>query len=158
MEAVERVVLFGNLFYVCLAIAAIGLICAIIFFISFDIPAMFALKAGKTTKKRTRKNSDKAEVVKKSQMPSITGGLTGETTSADLKTEADKQKAEILNPNMLEETPLPETTLLTPETTAEAESVPQEGVTAPLVRKQDTEAHQFTITQSIVLIHTDEII
>ena len=55
MNAVEMISLYGNLFYVSLAIAVVGLGLAVFFFFYFDIPTVHALMTGKAKEETIRR-------------------------------------------------------------------------------------------------------
>ena len=164
MDAVAQISLYSTLFYVFLALTAIGLILAVFFFFFFDIPTVYAMITGKakekTLKRMQEKNAKTGTLrTRNTRRTSASGQLnTGELGNTG-RTAA--QVADIL-----EHAAAPETAVLQPaaaETSVlSSAAVPvyandEMGQTAALKPKAAVN-FRFDVTQHVVLIHTDEII
>ena len=163
MDAVGWMRLFGNLTYVAIAIAAVGLIMAVIFFFVFNIRDVYALRTGKAKRVAIERMSARNEQ---------TGRLRATTGSGSLKTTAsipsavtDEQKPDasatadsttLLNGSSSETTVLGtsdnETTVLTNQAPAPAAA---QTVTQPVPKPSSI---RFDISDDTVVIHTDEMI
>ena len=60
MNAVEKIALFDNLFYVFMGLAIVGLIFAVFFFFFFDIPKIFSLITGRNKKHALEQMQDRS--------------------------------------------------------------------------------------------------
>ena len=188
MNAVEKIALFDNLFFVFVGLAIVGLIFAVFFFFFFDIPKVFSLITGRNRKqaleqmqdrsvsgKSLRSRGDTSTQLKRPAQPLAE---SGELTATDLTPLRDQPAAP---PDVTDETVLlnntVETTVLTeekpdavydkPDTTVLNPSMrsrpmrEEEGATALLTRResnQDLSGLNFSITEEILFIHTDEVI
>lgn len=61
MEALQRIELFDNLFFISLGVAIVGLAMAAIMFFYFDIPKVFSLNSGHNKRKAVEKMREKGE-------------------------------------------------------------------------------------------------
>lgn len=187
MNAVEKIALFDNLFFVFMGLAIVGLIFAVFFFFLFDIPKVFSLITGRNKKhameqmqdrsksgKSLRAKGDTSSQLKRSAAP-ITD--SGELTATELTPAVDRSASP---PDSTDETALlggtaetgaldrrettpapqkPETTVL--NTTMRTATGMDPGATALLAKRENTQdlsGLNFSVTEEILYIHTDEII
>lgn len=166
MDAVEKMELFGNLVYVSIAIAVIGFGLAVLFFFLFDIRDLYAWKTGKakrsTIERMTEQNNKTGRL-------HATTGKTGNNPApvryeSNVSTAEMQPKAQMLNSNINETVDMRrdnETTVLhsfAAETTVLNSQ--DQGDTTILTEapKQAEPAIRFEITESTLVIHTDEFI
>lgn len=165
MDAVELIALYSTLFYVFLGIAALGLTFSVFFFFYFDIPTTRAMMTGKAKQNTIRRMEEQNAKTGKLrfQYPSHTGevsprGHTGRTgrTGRMGRTERTGRTA---GPQVAQPTPvaveqeIPETSILGSTAYQQKEELEQTAMLHP-----KPSGFQFEVTESIVLIHTDEII
>lgn len=181
MDATAQISLYTTLFYVSLGIAVLGLALAVFFFFYFDIPAVFAMMTGKARKETIRRMEEKnAETGSlRFEYPSSgslgksgrTGGKTGRTgetgrtgpvqTGSAVPTEHSAQI-----PAQLERA---ETSVLRQAATETTILREEAGQTVILGTARQTQPEPprpeppkpvipFRMTETTVVIHTDEII
>ena len=185
MDAVELIKLYSTLFYVFLGIAALGLALAVFFFFYFDIPTIRAMMTGKAKQETIRRMEEKHAMTGnlRFQYPNHTGdisprgqtgrmgrsgriGNSGKLGNTGRTGKTGKLQVTTTIPMAVQQSE-PETAILqntAPETSilgsAAFQMQPQNneelGQTAML--HPNTSGFQFEVTQSVVLIHTDEII
>lgn len=190
MNAVEMISLYGNLFYVSLAIAVVGLGLAVFFFFYFDIPTVHALMTGKAKEETIRRMAEqnaKTGTLKnqyihtgptgstgKTKFAGITGSLTENVVQQQPQSGMAGQTAPLAAPERYEtsvlQTPTQETTVLS-DVAAETQVLgygnAEEGATAvlgsapvyePQPAQQIPNGFRFSVTESTLVIHTNEII
>lgn len=146
-EALGRISLYNNLFYVSLAVTGIALVLGVFFFFFFDIPSVFAIKTGRAKKKNvSRIKAKQAEGIKPSiatSLPLASQSMTDDSLSQDFtETVTDTTVLDRFN----------------------GATVPLSGK-SPILTEDTVQTDcnfnsnlRFEITENIVLIHTDEII
>lgn len=179
MDAVEQIELYSTLFYVFLGIAVLGLALAVFFFFYFDIPAVRAMMTGKARQETIRRMEEKNAKTGnlRFQYPGNTGdisrsgntgrigrsGNTGRIGRTGRTGQTGTMRAARPNPAPAQSEP--ETAILqstVAETAVLGGAAAQQqqdgelGQTAMLNRSNS--GFRFEITQSTVVIHTDEII
>lgn len=138
MDAIKMIELFGNLFYVSLAVAVVGLGLAVFFFFYFDIPTVYALMTGKakedTIRRMAEQNAKTGNLrhqylhtgptgrTGKTKHTGKTGGLTQNMAPAQpqvVQPPAAEQTAPVAQPERYEtsvlQTPVEETSILREE-------------------------------------------
>lgn len=205
MNAVEMISLYGNLFYVSMAIAVVGLGLSVFFFFYFDIPTVYALMTGKAkedTIRRMAEQNAKTGTLKNQYIHTGPTGKTGKNGNSGPMTQnvarsapqpvADGQTAPLAAPEQNETTILQtatqETTVLGgaveetmvlggasadtmvlnaqgPETQVLGYGSEDAGATAVLSASayapqygQMSNSFRFDVTESTLVIHTNEII
>lgn len=182
MDAVELIELYSTLFYVFLGIAALGLVCAVFFFFYFDIPTTRAMMTGKAKQNTIRKMEEQNAKTgdPRFQYPGHTGdvasrgntgrmnrtGKTGRTVQTGRSGNIQApQPAPVQVPQELPETAVlggaayPYTGEQEQTTVLGNAAYPQTGEleqTAVLHRAPSN--FRFEVTESTIVIHTDEII
>lgn len=185
MDAVELISLYNTLFYVFLGIAALGLALAVFFFFYFDIPTVYAMTTGKAREQTIQRMQEKHAKTGnlRFQYPGHTGDMkTGHTgrighsrrlarserlnknghsgnLSAETGTSVDVQVA-----NILAQAAEPETAVLQTEVSetsvlgAAVVQIPKNNELGQTEMLQPKVAvnFRFEVTQSDVLIHTEE--
>ena len=186
MDAIE---LYGTLFYISMAVAAVGLGLAVFFFFYFDIPTVHALMTGKAKEETIRRMAEqnaKTGNLRKQHIYTGPTGRTGKTKSTGntgpltqnvaqppaQKAPAPGQTDSLAVPERYEtsvlQTPAQETTVLRDDV-AQTQLLRQEnmdaGATAVLSNApaytpapQVSGGFRFVVTESTMVIHTDEII
>lgn len=177
MDAAAKMELFQNLFYVSAAIAVVGLGLAVFFFFFFDIRNVYALMTGKakrqTIERMAEQNSRTGHLhthsgnIREPNAPRVQH--PSQVVTAEIQPTVDFNAA----PESMETTILSdsgETTILQPEPQLPVQVPAQAGETAILSQPQQGEttilsapepsapAFRFDITESTMVINTDEII
>ena len=184
MNAAEQISLFNTLFYVSMSLTIVGLALAVFFFFYFDIPRVHAMMTGKAKRDTIRKMEEQNAMTGKLRMnytgytgetgdPARTGklGRTGRTGRT-----GEIQESRIQNPAPApqqhdQETVTPETAVLqtnAPETEVLYENAGETAIlgAAPVqeeagetaVLNHDLGGFRFQITETTLVIHTNEII
>ncbi len=166
MDAVRLMQIFGTLTYVAIAIAAVGLILAVIFFFAFDIRDVYALRTGKAKREAIERMSARNEQTGHLRPATTSGSLTASTPTTNALTSPpptdDNMKA--ADGTTLLNTSSAETTVLDisgNETTVLAHAAAPAAQKAPVAPAQPTpkpSTIRFDISDSTVVIHTDEMI
>lgn len=169
MDAVELIELYSTLFYVFLGIAAFGLVLAVFFFFYFDIPAVRAMMTGKAKQETIRRMEEKNAMTGslRFQYPGNSGdvsrggnnrrsGRTGRTSQpgAPQVSQSNPSPAHSEPETSILQDTVNETVVLGGANAQPSDR--QSGHTAILNRSDSS--FRFEITQSTVVIHTDEII
>lgn len=157
MDAVELIELYSTLFYVFSGLAALGLALAVFFFFYFDIPMIRAMMTGKakqnTIRKMEEQNAKTGNL--RFQYPGNTGDMTGRTARTG-KLGRTERTGGLSTPRPA---PVPvqpevqETAILASTPYPQSEELEQTAMLRP-----EPAGFRFEVTQSVVLIHTDEII
>lgn len=187
MDAVELISLYSTLFYVFLGIAALGLALAVFFFFYFDIPTVYSMITGKakeqTIQRLQEKNAKTGNL--RFQYPSHTGDMkTGHTGRIGLSRRLTKSERLKKNghsgdlggesgnvtstqvADILMQAAEPETAVLQAEVSetsvlggaaAQTQQDDEVGQTETLQPKAAVK-FRFDVTQTDVLIHTEETI
>lgn len=166
MEAIARITLFNNLFYVCAGIAVLSLLLAVYFFIQFDIPSVYAALTGKKRKRsiqrmRAQSQAGKTMHSRVRRKPSSGTPPTGQTAPPQKRPEPP---AEPPRPEPgPEPAQRPETGVLkmdTPETQVlppvQKPSAPVTEQLAPTELLTGRQPFAFLITENTICVHTDE--
>lgn len=184
MEAIEKISVYNTLFFVSMGIAVVGLALSIFFFFYFDIPTVWAMMTGraqKDTVRRMEEQNAKTGRLRVSMSASMEKtGKTGKTdkTGKSGRTQLQQEavsvqrpvavvippaKEEIRPETEVLRTPSPETEVLgntAPETmvlNSEA-LVAEECGTTSVLHPVQPDNFRFMVTETTLLIHTDEII
>lgn len=167
MEAIARIALFNNLFYVCAGTAVISLFLAVFFFIQFDIPSVYAAMTGKSRKRSIQRMQAQSRAGKSMHSRvlrrPVTGTLEGKTGQGAPAPQSQKQERPPApprpEPEIRPETGVlkmetPETQVLQPEPIRQEDQTPTEEELAPteFLGKRVT----FQITENTICVHTDE--
>ena len=167
MEAIARIALFNNLFYVCAGRAVISLFLAVFFFIQFDIPSVYAAMTGKSRKRSIQRMQSQSRAGKsmhsRVRRRPQTGSLEGQSGQVAPAPQPQRQERPSAPPGPEPETrpetgvlkmETPETQVLQPEPSPQADQPPAEEVLAPteFLGRRDT----FQITENTICVHTDE--
>lgn len=187
MDAAQKMELYGNLLYISIAIAAIGLILAVFFFFYFDIRTVRALMTGKakrqTIERMTEQNNRTGRLqgtsgnVRDASVPVIQppqGAQEPRYSAVQLHETEDMSYRHTTNTVELPQNDTTvlarnETTVLTRDETTVLNAPEQEetaGGTVVLRRSEAPETVQgpqipdfrFEVTESTMVIHTGEII
>lgn len=170
MEAIARITLFNNLFYVCAGIAVLSLLLAVYFFIQFDIPSVYAALTGKKRKRsiqrmRAQSQAGKTMHSRVRRKPSSGTLPTGQTAPPRKQPErpAEPPRPEPKPEPGPEPAPRPETGVLkmdTPETQVlppvQEPSAPVTEQLAPTALLTSRQPFAFLITENTICVHTDE--
>lgn len=177
MDAVARISLYGTLFYVFLGIAVLGLALAVFFFVRFDIPTVRAMMTGRAKRKTVEKMQE--QNAKTGNLRYRYPGHTGDTGKSGRtgKSGPTKDKPRITHPETPPQPPQQEerpetsvlnqeqnTTVLQPDLTATtvlgapppADFEP--GETTRLTPPPAPVNIRFQLTETTLVIHTDEVI
>lgn len=165
MAAMERISLFGTLFYVSLGLAVLGLGLAVFFFFFFDIPSVFALMTGRA-KQQTIQRMAEQNAKTGNLRSSITGrtGSSGKLGKRNVVITPPSQVATAdIHPPVVETAPIsaaaPETSLLQQEEAGATTVLPRTEETAgETALLQQTPGFRFDVTESTLVIHTTEIV
>ena len=185
MNAAEKIALFDNLFFVFMGLAIVGMIFAVFFFFLYDIPKVFSLITGRNKKHAMEQMQDRSKSGKSLRAKGDTStqlkrsaaavAESGELTATNLApgaeqptTVLDATDETVLLDNTAETSVLagretgaarqkPETTVLN----ASMRTAPTDdpGATAILAKRennQDLSGLNFSVTEEILYIHTDE--
>ena len=184
MDAIARIELYENLFYAFAGIAVVSLILSIFFFFRFDIPQIYAVMTGKQRKRTIQEMEERNHETGKLrfQYPVTRNSHTGKRSRTERTAGTGKTTAPIPNtavpprsapkpPQARQPQPQapvprpmerPETEVLsgaTPETVILQQNTGcTEELDRPMVLKPSQINFDFRITESIVEIHTDEMI
>lgn len=182
MNAVEMISLYGTLFYVSLAIAVVGLALAAFFFFYFDIPTVYALMTGKAKEDTIRRMAEQNAKTGNLRNQYIHTGPTGKTENTGALSRnvpqpgVQEQTAPLAQPERDEtsvlQTPAQETTILSqaaPETQVLRYDGADSGETSllngsgayapqPAAYQQVPAGFRFDVTESTLVIHTNETI
>lgn len=174
MEAVERIPIYNTLFYVSLGVAILGLILAAFFFFYFNIPTVRAMMTGKAKKDTIRRMEEQNAKTGRLRAPiSGTMGKTGSTGRTQPQTPVQKQAVTQPVPHTTEDvrpetqvlqTAVPETavlqssaletTVLGQETKIQEEECGKTEMLHPMEQTQ----FRFLVTETTLVVHTDEVI
>lgn len=167
MEAIARITLFNNLFYVCAGIAVLSLLLAVYFFIQFDIPSVYAALTGKKRKRsiqrmRAQSQAGKTMHSRVRRKPSSGTPPTGQTAPPRKRPEppAEPPRPEPEpKPAQRPETGVlkvetPQTQVLTP--TEQEKKAPITEELAPTELLTGRQPFAFLITENTICVHTDE--
>lgn len=174
MEAIARIALFNNLFYVCAGTAVISLFLAVFFFIQFDIPSVYAAMTGKSRKRSIQRMQAQSRAGKSMhsrvrRKPATGAPPTGQTGHAPPRKQPDRPA----KPPRPEPKPEPKTEPRTepaarPETGVLKMDTPETQVLHPLQEPEAPVTEQlaptalpekritFRITENTISVHTDE--
>lgn len=180
MNATQAMELYNTLFYVCMTVAILGLVAAAALFFALDIPTVFALLTGRAKRKTVERIAKDSRAGKVHRKKNTSQTLLQVQTSGDLKKpmteelpiseDITEEETSLLNESAEEETSLlsevAETGVLTAaQSTASnmTRAIFEEeiGSTEQLKsekKKQTVQTGLFEITESIIEIHTQEII
>lgn len=175
--------LLNTLFYVSMAVAVMGLVLAIFFFFYFDIPTVYAMMTGKARKETVRRMEEQnartgrlrtvhghTEKTGKTGKIGKTGrtGMTGKVRSAEVAHPAapayqpqpaayqDRMETSVLSQAAPETNVLGSTTAETAMLNRPAPAAQESNQTTIL--HQAAPAIPFYMTETTLVIHTDEII
>jgi len=166
--------ILNTLFLVCAILTGVFFALSVILFFIFDIRTIFNIRTGRAKKKTVQEMQDansRTDVLKASKTDQRTrrGNLTGPLGAAPTSKKL-RHSAEIIPPPQPQKVasqpnalPLPETELLTPETSALGSS-PEAPETAVLTqndtdkRNVNSNNYNFTVTKRVMLICTEEIV
>lgn len=165
MDAIEKISLYGTMFYVFMGIAILGFVLAVFFFFYFDIPTVYAMMTGKAKRETVRRMEE--ENAKTGKLRNY--GNTGKTGKA--------RKAEAVNPATREHASSaagveerPETSVLSSQTMETAVLHPDTQETEILstqyipsadkteILRMPAQDFLFQTTETTLVIHTDEMI
>lgn len=162
MDAVEKMSLSGNLVYVFAAVAAVGLIMAVLFFFLFDIRNVHALMTGKAKRdaiermaeqnSRTGRLRESSGNIREKSVPVVQH--PSKEVTADIQPVAQAGMGETVALRRDETTVLSgagETTVLGGDVAGETAVLTRPGA-------QPEPAIRFDVTESTLVIHTNEII
>lgn len=143
--------IYRTCFYISAAVTVLGLASAVFLFFKFDIRTIFEIRSGRAARRTIQKmeqaNAATGRLRQQEEMDYTTGGLSDS---------AQRNGAVVLlSTASLRKTPEPvfgETMPLPQQTPLPAPTVPQPA--APAVRPD----FPFVVTQSLMLVHTDETI
>lgn len=175
MNASEMISLYSTLLYVSIGIAVLGLLTTIFCFFYFKIPETFALLTGRAQKKTVEKMRSgeikmrRSEPLKKKVVP-LSEKLTGDTKEKPEEEPVKKRTNVVQTPEKPETTvlktekqtarparvPVRETTELREEVSSELGATTT--LTPAMHYAQAVEQTRFDVMQSVVVIHTDELI
>lgn len=179
MNATQAMELYNTLFYVCMTVAIIGLVAAAALFFALDIPTVFALLTGRAKRKTVERIAKDSQAGKTHRKKSTSQTLSQVQTSGNLKkpvteelpiSEDIAEETSLLNESAEEETSLLSEVAETDVLTAAQSTAPnmtragfeeEIGSTEQLKsekKKQTVQTGLFEITESIIEIHTQEII
>ncbi len=173
MDAVQQIELYTNLFYASAVLAGLGLAMAIFFFFYFDIRTVYALMTGKAKEETIRRMAEKNARTGNLRSTGMTG-QTGAVTSDRPMIQHPAPSPAAMQQTMPLSQAQPEyhTAVLdmaAPETSVLQEEEQQTmvlGAAAPAAVSADTVATEmlkpisfgFRVTESVMLIHTKELI
>lgn len=164
MDAVELIELYSTLFYVFLGIAALGLVLAVFFFFYFDIPTIRAMMTGKAKRNTIRQMEEQNAKTGnlRFQYPGHTGDITGRTNRTGKlgRTERTGRTSAppVSQPAPVAAQPEPQETAILGSAAYQSQYRQEEEPEQTVMLRQNTSGFRFEVTESIVLIHTDEII
>lgn len=184
MNAVEQISLFNTLFYVSMGLAIAGLALAVFFFFYFDIPRVYAMMTGKAKRDTIRKMEEQNAMTGRLRAnytgytgetgdPARTGklGRTGRTGKTGQVRNVEIQHPAPVPVQSYQEAAAPETAVLqayAPETEVLYENAGETAILggAPVqqdagetaVLKHDLDGFRFQVTETTLVIHTNEII
>lgn len=188
MDAAAAIELYRTLFYVCMAVAIMGLLAAVALFFLLDIPTVFALMTGRARRKTVEQiaQESKAGQIHNHKKKSASHILAQtDAVSEDLSVNLSgtlEQSEELLPDTALLKEEESETTLLSekPAATSERNGPEKKQKSEKPERQQETMSLQemesgateqlkktpnrvvqigkFEITESTVIIHTEEIV
>ena len=167
MEAIARITLFNNLFYVCAGIAVLSLLLAVYFFIQFDIPSVYPALTGKKRKPRIQRMRAQSQAgttmhSRVRRKPSSGTPPTGQTAPPQKRPEPP---AEPPRPEPgPKPAPRPETGVLKVETQqtqvlkpmGKEKKAPITEELAPTELLTGRQPFAFLITENTICVHTDE--
>lgn len=171
MEAIARITLFNNLFYVCAGIAVLSLLLAVYFFIQFDIPSVYAALTGKKRKRsiqrmRAQSQAGKTMHSRVRRKPSSGTPPTGQTVPPRKRPEppAEPPRPEPKPEPGPKPAQRPETGVLkveTPQTQVlppmgQEKKAPITEELAPTELLTGRQPFAFLITENTICVHTDE--
>lgn len=172
MTAEVQIELFTALFYVCLAIAIIGLGLAVLFFFIFDIPSVYALITGKAKRQTVERMAVQNSKTGRLQQAPTSGNIrsTGPVVQNPAPATAYEQTAQLdtaADTSILSEQAA-ETSVLSSQAGETSVLSAQAGETSVLSRNNQSGAAErkvnaasgirFEITEDTLVIHTAEII
>lgn len=168
MDAIEKISLYGTMFYVFMGIAVLGFVLAVFFFFYFDIPTVYAMMTGKAKRETVRRMEE--ENAKTGKLRNYYGntGKTGKT--------GKKRNVEVVNP-VTREYPSPAVAGERPETSVLSSKTMETAVLHPDTQETEILSTQyipsadkteilrepvqdslFQVTETTLVIHTDEMI
>lgn len=163
MDSVQQMSLFSTLVKVSAAVAILGFVLAVLFFFLFDIRGIYALRTGKakreTIERMAEQHSKTGRLHKASGRIKDAAGPVVQAPSqirtADIQTDAFGMTEMVGRPQTYETSVLQTTGMETSVLTA----VQQENETSVLSAAVPRESSiRFEITESTLVIHTNEII
>lgn len=142
--------IYRTCFYISVGITVLGLASAVFLFFKFDIRTIFEIRSGRAAKRTIQKmkqaNAATGRLRQQEEMDYTTGGLADNALQ--------NKNPEVLSSGSLKQQ--------TPPSTGETMQLPQEAPVPPPppASVQEPESvptgFQFVITQSLMLIHTEE--
>ena len=188
MDAIARIELYNNLFFVFAGVSAVGFLLSVFFFFHFDIPRVYALMTGKLRKKdiqkvqarntktgRSRTGNTARRNSAGSRQPSRQGGSRRKSASSAERRQAQEHRQPRQNASKQPQTRVrPETGVLkqdAPDTmllqTDQVQTVllskqRQVGMTEELSKTETLSRHSvnflFKVTETTISINTNEVI
>lgn len=137
-RAVVLIGIYRTCFYICLGVMLLGLSSAVILFFKFDIKTIFLIRTGRAARQTIRKmaetNARTGRLQAGDELDYTSGGLTGGDMTTPLGASAASSSTEAV---------------VTPQTT------PIEQPLSP-PPQQLRPGFRFEVTQSLILVHTQE--
>lgn len=168
MNATQSIELYTILFYVSMTVAIVGLVAAVGLFFLLDIPTVFALMTGRARRKtieriahssnsgQLRKREDAQRMLDQTKATSdnLKRGRGADTPTERQSASPGEQETELLREDEQSMTLLK--TAIGQETAERAaQDDADDGLTTKL-SKQPVKLGKFELTETTVLIHTDE--
>lgn len=145
MDKAESLIgIYRTCFYICMVITILGLANAVFLFMKFDVRGIFEIRTGRAAKRTIQKIAEANAMtgrLRPVEMDFTTGGLSVGNTGAGATTPLKSSPTE----PPIQRQPIEETPLSAPPA---AGPPPQPAAAKP--------AFGFTVTQSVLLVHTDE--
>lgn len=173
MAAMERISLFGTLFYVSLGLAVLGLGLAVFFFFFFDIPSVFALMTGRAKQQTIQRMAEQnartgnlrssitgrpGNSGKLGRSEKLSGGRSAVVTPPSQVMTADMQPPPMSRTEQVGAATM-ETAAMRQEAAGATTVLPRMEETAgETALLQHTPGFRFDVTESTLVIHTTEII
>lgn len=146
MDKAESLIgIYRTCFYICMVITILGLANAVFLFVKFDVRGIFEIRTGRAAKRAIRKIAEANAMtgrLRPVEMDFTTGGLSmGNTGGADATTPLKAPPTESPIRKQPTEQSLPSAHSVVEPSSKPAAAKPEFG---------------FTVTQSVVLVHTSE--
>ena len=170
MNALAQISLYNNLFYVFLGISVLGFVMSFFFFFYFDIPTVYTMMTGKAKKDTIRRMEERN--AKGGSLHLKTAGQSGQTGKSGRTDRAAKAKIAYTAPTVptqpaetaVLQTTAPETTILENEAGrtvllhGSRQPAAGESPVQPQPSQPERQSFRFQVTETTVVIHTNELI